>query len=191
VARGTVHSTKAPLYDEALAEALAAEGLALARDLGDRTAAARINWNLMLVMLGRAREGDLNRALGYGEASVAIARESNLREQMALALNDLVMICNTLALPERASAAAEESRQLFRELGNLPRLADSYGQASYRRARSGDLDGAFAAATECRQISESIGNLWNLGSSGVVFGWVHTERGEVGRGSLAGSPGSP
>jgi class 3 adenylate cyclase/tetratricopeptide (TPR) repeat protein len=181
VARGTVHSTKTPLYDEALAEALAAEGLALARDLGDRTAAARINWNLMLVMLGRAREGDLNRALGYGEASVAIARESNLREQMALTLNDLVMIYNTLALPERANAAAEESRQLFRELGNLPMLADSYGQASYRLARSGDLDGALAAATECRRISESIGNLWNLGSSGVVYGWVHTERGEVGR----------
>jgi hypothetical protein len=60
-------------------------------------------------------------------------------------------------------------------------LADSYGQASCRLARSGDLDGAFATATECRRISESIGNLWNLGSSGVVFGWVHTERGEVGR----------
>jgi hypothetical protein len=110
VARGTVHSTKTPLYDEALAEALAAEGFALARELGDRTAAARINWNLMLVKLGRARKGDLNRAPGYGEASVAIARESNLREQMALTLNDLVMIYNTLALPERATAAAEESR---------------------------------------------------------------------------------
>jgi tetratricopeptide (TPR) repeat protein len=181
VARGTVHSTKTPLYDPAQAEALAAEGLALARDLGDRTAAARINWNLMLLMLGRAHEGDLNRALGYGEASVAIARESNLREQMALTLNDLVMIYNTLGRPERANAAAEESRQLFRELGNLPMLADSYGQASYRLARSGDLDGALAAATECRRISESIGNLWNLGSSGVVFGWVHMERGEVGR----------
>jgi hypothetical protein len=55
VARGTVHSTRTPLYDEAQAEALAAEGLALARELGDRSAAARINWNLMLLMLARAR----------------------------------------------------------------------------------------------------------------------------------------
>jgi tetratricopeptide (TPR) repeat protein len=180
VARGTVHSTKTPLYDPEQAEALAAEGLALAGELEDRTAAARINWNLMLLMLARAREGDLNRALGYGEASVAIAREIHLREQMALTLNDLVMIYNTLDRPERANAAADESRQLFRELGNLPMLADSHGQASYRLARSGRLDGALAAATQCRQISESIGNLWNLGSSSVASGWVHMERGEVG-----------
>jgi hypothetical protein len=56
---------------------------------------------------------------------------------MALTLNDLVMIYNTLGRPERASAAAEESWQLFRELGNLPMLADSYGQASCRLAKSG------------------------------------------------------
>ena len=181
VARGTVHSTRTPLYDPARAETLAAEGLALAGELGDRTAAARINWNLMLLMLVRAGAGDLNRALDFGEASVAIARELDLREQMALALNDLVMIYNTLGHPERAREAAEESRQLFRELGNLPMLADSYGQASFRLMRSGDFDGTLAAAAECRQISESIGNLWNLASSSVASGWAHMERGEVGR----------
>jgi hypothetical protein len=69
---------------------------------------------------------------------------------MALTLNDLVMIYSTLDRPERADAAAEESRQLFRELGNLPILADSYGQAFYRLARSGRFDGALARGDRVR-----------------------------------------
>jgi len=82
-------------------------------------------------------------ALGYGETSVAIARESNLREQMALTLNDLVMIYNTLGRYQEAAAALDEvNRDYERHCRAARRFAEEHFAADRvleRLCREADL----------------------------------------------------
>lgn len=86
MATATLYSTPTSVADPSAAQGLSDQALALARSLGDRPAEAKILWNIMLLtkFAGRPAEG-----LRYGEQSLAIAREENLKEQVAYTLNDL------------------------------------------------------------------------------------------------------
>jgi tetratricopeptide (TPR) repeat protein len=131
-------------------------------------------------MMIRGQTGDRERALAYGEASLAIARELGLREQMALTLSSLSGAYRNLNRPDRANAAIEESQHLFHEVGNLPMLADSYAAWAFFLSGAGEFDAALSAAKKARRISQSIGNLWNQGSAAFSIALVYRERGDVG-----------
>ena len=63
------------------------EAVRLARELGDKRAEAKAQWNLMnLNVFGG---GDCQRGREAGERSLALAREVGAREQIAFVLNDL------------------------------------------------------------------------------------------------------
>jgi hypothetical protein len=85
--RTTLHATGTPLFNPSQAQQLSDQALVLARELGDRAAEAKINWNLML--LGRFN-GQNEAAIEHGERALASARALNLRELMAFTLNALV-----------------------------------------------------------------------------------------------------
>ena len=59
----------------------------LARELGDHAAESKALWNLLLLEYYEGQNRD--QAIGYGEQSLAIAREHNLEEQLAYTLNDI------------------------------------------------------------------------------------------------------
>ncbi len=63
--------------DSAQAQAVSAEALALAQQLDDRQAQARIYWNLLLIH--RFDNEGPHKAVEYGERSLALARELNLK----------------------------------------------------------------------------------------------------------------
>lgn len=173
--RMTVHSAPTAKFDVPKAQALAEQALNLARDLRDRPAEAKILWNLSLVDYFR---GYLQEALNHGETGLAIARELNLREQMAFSLNDLHNPYISLGQIERAQQALAEARELWRALDNKPMLADNLITSSRSYYMTGQYDQALAALEEGNRIAEAIGNLWGQSYSRMNQSFVYLDRGE-------------
>jgi len=173
-----LYSTPTSVTDPSAAQALSDQALALARSLGDRRAEAKILWNIMLLSKFAGRPAEV---LQYGEQSLAIAREENLKEQVAYTLNDLAVSGYAgLGDLQRAQASLIEARSLWQELGNQPMLADSYGSSAVMHFFLGEFSQALEAAKAARQISEAIGNLWGQSYSRWKEGEVYAERGEYG-----------
>src|SRR3990172_2516056 len=78
LARAKILSTPNPVYDPGQARALLEQALRMARALGDRAAESKILWNLMVLDIFDG--GDLQQAITYGEQSLGLARELDLRE---------------------------------------------------------------------------------------------------------------
>ena len=180
MARATLRSTPTAVHDPARGQALSEQALALARELGDRTAEAKILWNLMLL---NSFTGQLRAAAGYGERALALARDLGLREQLAYTLNDIVRVYIGTGQFERAWAVVDEARGLWRELGNQPMLADNLGRSARILFAVGDYERALLLSEEARQISQAIGNLWGQSFCRMFVGYIYLERGEMARAS--------
>lgn len=176
-ARVTILSTPTTAHDPKEAEVLTDRALELARTLKDRAAEARILWNMMfLARWGWQRPLD---AVRFGEQSLAIARELQLEEQVAFTLNDLGIhgYLNSGQLPQ-ALTTLEEARGMWRQMNNLPMLADSFSGSSIAYFSMGRYDEAIAAADEAWRISESVNNPWGKSYSRWIVGDVYLDRGE-------------
>jgi tetratricopeptide (TPR) repeat protein len=178
MARATLRSTPTAVHDPARGQALSEQALALARELGDRTAEAKILWNMMLL---NSFTGQLRAAAGYGERALALARDLGLREQLAYTLNDIVRVYIGTGQFERAWAVVDEACGLWRELGNQPMLADNLGRSARILFAVGDYERALLLSEEARQISQAIGNLWGQSFCRMFVGYIYLERGEMAR----------
>jgi DNA-binding SARP family transcriptional activator len=179
MARVTVLAVPTAVHDPARAQSLGAGALVLARELGDPAAQAKILWNLSLAhYLGH----ELAPAIQSGERSLALAREHNLREQTAQTLNDLgSFIYMYSGRLDQAKEALHEASDLWRELGNLPMLADSLASSATAHVFGGDFDQAVAFSEQAFQISHSIGNPWGQSYSQWKVGLAYWERGDLGK----------
>ena len=178
--QATVHSTYTSRFDPEKGEAVSKRALALARELKDHEAEARALWNLMLLATF-ARDDPAN-ATTYGEQSIAIAREHDLKEVLAYALNDISRTYFSTGRNDEAWAVLAEARDLWREIGNLPMLTDNLNSAAAGHFSAGEFDSALKLATESLEVSESIGNIWGKTASLMSIGPVLIERGELGKG---------
>ena len=154
-----VRSTQNPLYDLEEAKATGEEALALAQSLGDRATEAKVFWGLMLVEHRGA--GDNDKALDYGRRSLIIARELDLKEQMAYTLTNLANVFIGRGEMKAAREASQRARALWLELDNTPMLADSYTVGQWLHFLDGDFEGVLVAAEEGLGVSVSIDNVWN------------------------------
>src|SRR6185369_16255382 len=130
MAKATIYSIFTQLHDSALSEQLLIEALEISREIDDRATQARLSWNLMLTYLFSKR---LDQALGHGTVALKLARESDNREQLAFVLNDLCRLYTCRGEFEKAYAAIEEARALWRELDHQVMLADSLGSEAEAR----------------------------------------------------------
>jgi predicted ATPase/class 3 adenylate cyclase len=172
IALSRVQATLNDRYDPVRARELADRALALAEGLGNREAEATIYWILML--LGRVEGAGDEAAVEYGERSLAIARENDLREQLAYTLHDLARPYLATHQFEKAVESLEEAGRLFRELGDLPMLADNLTTQASGYHYLGQLEKAVTLAEEALALSRRSINLWGqsyaLGTvSGLYF----------------------
>jgi predicted ATPase/class 3 adenylate cyclase len=174
IAQARSYSLPSEFHDFAHCEALADQALTLAQALSDRAAEARIYW---ILTSSRIAPNQVHKSLEYGERSLAIARELNLREQMAFSANDLLHLYARTGQYDRVKAALPEIRSLWQELGNLPMLADNLGTAAYIHTSTGDFDDALKYSEEALAISETIRNIWGIAYSHMAIGYVHWVRG--------------
>ena len=179
MAQVTVYATFTPAYDPDCAEVLANQALVLARALDDQAAEARIMWAMLFVYLTTNR---LKQAIESGQRSLALARKLNLREQMAYTLTDLGSHCYLVnGSLDQATAVLDEAHHLWRELDNLPMLANSLSASSLVHVYAGNYRQALDFSDEAFQLSRSIDNLWGQSYSRFRTGWICWERGEPDR----------
>lgn len=136
VAQSTVYVTANDQNDLARGEEVCQQALALATELGDEAAEARIQWNLLNVyrMTGRNKQ-----AMAAGERSLELAQKLGMREQLAYTTNDLGYVYQANADTENMDRVLEMATSLWRELGNLPMLTDSLTSYANNRVFIGDL----------------------------------------------------
>ena len=178
-ARCILRATGTPLHDPARAKALGEEALALAQEVGNRAAEARVLWGLLLqVQYGG---GDLHLALEYGRRSLTIARELDLREEVAYTLSNMASIYFRLNQFEESLGLNLEARAAWQELGNTPMLADSYIGTMNVELYRGNYRSVIAAAEEAIRLSRSIGNKWIQSVAPYYMGSSLLEQGQAGR----------
>jgi tetratricopeptide (TPR) repeat protein len=123
-----------------------------------------------------------DQALEHGQVALHLARESGDREQLAYVMNDLCRLYTCRGEFEKAYAAIEEARGLWRALENQVMLADSLGSEAEARLNAGE----FARSLECSQkaleITEKIENPWGQSYDRMLVAFVHFERGDLGQG---------
>jgi tetratricopeptide (TPR) repeat protein len=178
IANTTIHVAPTSLRNAEIGQALSTRALALAHELNDRAAQAKIFWNLVLL---HRHLGNIELSLEYGEQSVALARELNLREQLAVSLNDLLPSYWFTRQNAKAAAALNEAAEIFRAVNNLPMLADNLSTQAMFGFMRGNYDSALAMSEEAYRLSESIANLWNQSYSRYLTGYIYLERGEPDR----------
>jgi predicted ATPase/DNA-binding XRE family transcriptional regulator len=175
----TLFATFTAVHDPARAESLGERALALARDLDDHAAEAKILWHLLLIY---EITGRLSQAIESGERSLALARRFDLQEQLAYCLNDLGSHVYLVAGPlERAITLLQEATVLWQELDNLPMLANSLAASSLVQTYAGEYSQAQAFSDEAFQISQSIDNLWGQSYSRFRTGYIYWEQGQPDR----------
>ena len=175
----TLYATPTPVFDATRGRELAERTIALARELGDRSAESKALWNLMILNVFSG--GDPDEAVDAGERSLAIARELNAREQIAFTLNDLWRPYAAIGDLRAARACLEEARPLWREMGNLPMLCENLSSTSALLGLAGEYDEALALCDEAYAIAGEIGNPWGQSYSLLNAYHIDVDRGNVGR----------
>ncbi len=171
------YTNPSSVYNLDAAEPLLARGLALARQIGDPAQEALLLWSTMGLHGSRGRAAEAQAA---GEAAIALARQHNLQERLAFALNDLALNLRLTSSPDlaRADRYAREARALFRALDNLPMLADNLSQQALHEYLQLELPAALAHAAEAQEIGQRIGNTWGQSFAAMVQGLVRNLTGE-------------
>jgi predicted ATPase/DNA-binding SARP family transcriptional activator len=175
-ARATIQGVPTYVHDPIRAREMGEQALRLAGEIGDQTAEAKILCSLSLANYFSNR---LTEAIESGERSLALARELDLREQIAQTLNDLggLVYLYSGRIP-LAKKALREASVLWRELGNTPMLADSLGGCCVAHVYTGDYDKALAFSEEAYQLSHSIDNIWGQSYSKWAIGEAFADLGE-------------
>lgn len=173
--RTTVNFARNPAEGQALLEQ--AQGIAL--DLGDQAAQATILWNLLI--LSAYTGGDPRQRIGYGEQALALARQLDLREQLAFTLHDIFYAYAGLGLWEKARTALKEACDLWQRLDNLPMLAEAHMRLHWACLVTGDYEEALTQAAEAHRLGVESNNLDAQALSRFMIGFVHWERGQIER----------
>jgi tetratricopeptide (TPR) repeat protein len=177
MARATIYSIPSKQSDRTLAQTLCKQALEIARAIGDQPAQAKILWNILL--LNTRLRTNYREGIEYGEQGLAIARQLGLREQTAYLLNDLSLPYTYAGDPERGIALNLEAHTLWREMNNLPMVADNLSYRAMIYIALARYDEAIAAAQEAYQISVSIGNVWGQSFSQSWVGQAYRSLGHI------------
>ncbi len=173
VAQGTLRSTGNVMSDFELAELLGRQGLNLAQALNDRTAEAKILWNLTNVY---RLTGRYEQSLASGLLAFELAEASGLREQMAYIANDLSRAYMGLGQVSEMLANSRRTVELWREVRNQPMLIDGLANYGMALAMTGQFTQALAIAEEGIALSQASNNLWGEAFMRYTPVLVHLQR---------------
>lgn len=158
--QATLRATPTAVFDPRIGQEICDRALALARELQDGAAEAQVLWNLLLL---KGFTGNARAAVEYGEQSLALARKLNLKTQVAYTLSDMGIYGYFAdAQPEKSRAAMDESRAMWRELDDLPMLANNLNNAGILEYIWGNFALSQSHYSEAWSISERIGDAWGM-----------------------------
>jgi len=175
--QATIHAVGTQQLDRSRSEPLIDRALEIARRRGDKRIEARLKWSHAHLAVWTGR---LDLAMRSAEEAVAIARDLDVREELAYALNILARVETQLGRLEAAAAHYGEAAELFERLRNGPMVADTRVMIASLKVASGDYDGALVAASDVYRLSEEGHNPWDQGMSRTTTAYVQLERGDYG-----------
>jgi tetratricopeptide (TPR) repeat protein len=175
--QATIHAVGTQQLDRGRSEVLIDRALEIARRRGDKRVEARLKWSHAHLAIWTGR---LELAMSSAEEAVAIARDLDLKDELAYALNILARVESQLDRPDLAMAHYSEAAELFDGLRNGPMLADTRVMIASLNVRLGDYEGALAMASDVYRLSEESHNPWGQGMSRTTMAYVEWERGDLG-----------
>src|SRR5258708_6424066 len=154
------------------------QALALAHEINDPAAEAKVYWNLL--NLSRFGGGSLEELLRYGEKAMALAREHNLKETLAYVLTDISQGYSLSKQYDKGFQCLDEARVLWEELGDKPMLANVLCDNAEVRYLMGDYEAALKLGNEAYALTKSIDNLWGVAYAIMCMVDIYSEQGEIG-----------
>jgi predicted ATPase/DNA-binding SARP family transcriptional activator len=156
IAQCDIHARHTPLFDPPTARKFGKAALELARELNDQEAEAAALGGLMFAALFGGEDNQIS--LAYGQASLSLARELGLKEQMGSVLIHLWMPSVAQNQLGAAFDANHEAEAVWRELGNLPKLADTHEMRQFLHLIAAQHEERLAASAELHRLSLTTGN---------------------------------
>ncbi len=163
------------LSNPAHACTLGEQALALAHELENPTAEVTTLRYLSMAALFNAR---VSQAFAYAERGLALGRTLNSPEQLALVLVDAAGFghMNVGRLHE-AKALLEEAVGLWRQLDNLPMLANALSELSRLCSFLGEYAASITAGQEALTLSGRLGNVWGQAFAQHSLALVYWDQG--------------
>jgi tetratricopeptide (TPR) repeat protein len=149
----------------------------LAKGLGDRETEATVLWSLLLS--NRFGAGDPMVGVQFGLDSIVLSEQLGLRRQAALARQDVARSYQAMGRLRESIQLLDQSIPYWREIGELPSLADGLRIRAGAFALLGEYDAGLADVAEAWQIDDSIRNIWGRTFSRLQRGMIRVERGEL------------
>lgn len=172
----TLYTIPNPAHDLEQAAHWNDQALVLARQLGEDEAEVRALWNQLLQAYFA---GKMESAVEHGKQALALADRLGLTEMRAFILNDMSRAVLTTASVSEAMELLDEARTLWRQLGNMPMLADNLSSSAENAMVGGHWELAEQFAQESENVSQAIGNLWNMAYVNGTRAQIHALRGEL------------
>ena len=179
MAKATIYSIFSKMHNSTLSEQMLIEALEISREIGDLGTQAKLNWNLMLTYLYSKQ---LDKSHQHGKVALALARESDDREQLAFVLNDLCRLYTCQGNFEEAHDSIRKARELWRSLDNEVMLADSLGSEAETYFNEGEYEPSLECSHQALQICEKIDNQWGQSYDRMLMAFAYFENGQLGRG---------
>ena len=154
IAQSNLHSHPTGVYNPMKGRESGRAALALAQELGDRAAQAHALWALQNAELYSA--GDTGQIVAYGQKALALARELGLKELIAHALINLSWPFGAQKQLKQSREELVEAQSIWRELGNLQKLAEAYRFMLIINHQAGDHRNMLIDAQNLTELGASI-----------------------------------
>jgi tetratricopeptide (TPR) repeat protein len=178
ISLSTLYGYYTSLFNPPKASELAREALALARELGDKAAEAGALTGLMMVEVTSAGDNDL--VMAYGQQALALARELGLEELQG---RILLLLWLPLLFQKQLKPCLEmlsEAQAIWRELGNVPRLAEAFRYRVIVHSAIGDHPRTLAEAPALAALGASIGSRVDEAQGWTHLALAHARQGRFG-----------
>jgi DNA-binding SARP family transcriptional activator/tetratricopeptide (TPR) repeat protein len=156
VIQSHLHGHYTGVFNPLKSKELAQEALVLARQLGDQAAEAHALWGLQIAELYSA--GDTRQVVAYGQEALALARELGLKELTGLVLNNLAWPFGAQKKLEQSKKELREAQSIWRELGNLQKLAEASRFILIIHSLAGDYKSMLVDAPKLSELGATIGS---------------------------------
>ena len=176
--QATLYNIPSAVTDPAKGEEIARGAQQLAQDIGNWEAAAKILWTLMLGSTWMT--DDPQKAIEYGEASLRLTREHDLRRQLAYTLSDLAVNYMSAGRSSEARAGLLEANALFERFDDRPMLAQTHRLLGFLYYTQGQFEKAQKKMEIALAIDRPIENRWGILAIVQSQSVINFEQGDLG-----------
>jgi len=162
--------------DVDLARELAGQALPLAQSLGNLVAQQQIE--LSLARTYKFGEQQIEPAITHFHAAEELADKAGLREQLAWVKVELGVAFMYLGQLEQAEMILTEAMEIFRELGQYPRVLSCLHNLAIIQMETGNFDAALALFDEAYRANDSQGSPTSIYALATTHNVIHILRGE-------------